>query len=69
MNRHGANIINRLALITGIENGNVRVEWQEGDTSQVGTYQCEFEVNMPDGKTLTVPNDGYFLISIVKELA
>lgn len=52
-----------------VENGEVKVEWQEGDTDAVGTYKCEFEINMPDGKVITVPNDDYFLISIVKELA
>lgn len=69
MSRHGTNIINRSAAITDIENGRVKIEWQEGETSTVGTYQCEFEVNMPDGKIITVPNNGYFLIEIIKELA
>ena len=61
--------INRPATIVNAENGEVKVEWQEGETDTAGTFICEFEINMPDGKTLTVPNDGYFLISIVKELA
>ena len=69
MNKYGTNIINRPAMITDAINGRVKIEWQQGDTGVVGTYQCEFEVNMPDGKIITVPNDGYFLISIVKELA
>lgn len=61
--------INRPATITDIEKGEVKVAWQEGETGTVGTFKCEFEVNMPDGKIITVPNDGYFLISIIKELA
>lgn len=61
--------INRLATIENPETGNVKIEWLDGDTDTVGTFKCEFEVNMPDGKIITVPNDGYFLISIVKELA
>ncbi len=61
--------INRPASITDLEQGRVKVEWQEGETSNAGTYKCEFEINMPDGKIITVPNDGYFLISIVRELA
>lgn len=69
MNELYKNIINRTASITDIANGKVKFEWQEGDTSKTGTYYCEFEINMPDGKIITVPNDGYFLISIVKELA
>lgn len=69
MNRYGVNVINRTATITDVESGKVRVEWQEGETSTRGTYECEFEVNMPDGGVLTVPNNGYFLIEIIKELA
>jgi len=61
--------INRLVTIDDMEQGKVKVEWQEGDTKETGTFKCEFEVNMPDGKIITVPNDGYFLISIVPELA
>jgi hypothetical protein len=61
--------INRQATILDVEQGKVKVEWREGDTGEVGTYKCEFEINMPDGKILTVPNDGYFLIQIVPELA
>lgn len=68
-NYRGIEKINRPVTVTNIATGEVRVEWQTGDTEEIGTYKCEFEVNMPDGKTLTVPNDGYFLISIVKELA
>lgn len=65
----GVEKINRPATITNIANGEVKVEWLAGDTAETGTFKCEFEVNMPDGKILTVPNDRYFLISIVKELA
>lgn len=70
MSSYGGRIkINRPAAVTDIEQGKVKIEWQEGDTDTTGTYKCEFEVNMPDGKIITVPNDGYFLISIVRELA
>ena len=68
-NYKGIEKINRPATITNVATGEVKVEWQTSDTDTVGTFKCEFEVNMPDGKILTVPNDGYFLISIVKELA
>jgi len=47
----------------------VRVDWQEGDTDTVGTYKCEFQVTFTDNTILTIPNDGYFLINIVRELA
>lgn len=61
--------VDRPVTIIDVENGKIKVEWQEGDTDTTGTFKCEFEVNMPDGKILTVPNGGYFLISIVRELA
>ncbi len=64
----GQKELERPATITDVENGKVRIEWQEGDTDTPGTYKAEFEVNMPDGKVITVPNDGYFIISIVPEL-
>lgn len=68
-NRYSSETINKQASIKDIENGIVQVIWEDGDTSKAGIYQCEFEVNMPDGKVITVPNDGYFLLQIVSELA
>ncbi len=64
----GQKEIEKLATITDVENGKVKVEWQDGDTDTPGTYKCEFEVNMPDGKVISIPNDGYFLISVIPEL-
>ncbi len=61
--------VNKPAIVVDVENGKVKVEWDPGETDTVGTYKCEFEVNMPDGKIITVPNDGYFLISIVPDIA
>lgn len=60
--------IDRAVLITDSGGGKVRVEWEQGETSVPGIYRAEFEVNMPDGKIITVPNDGYFFIEIIKEL-
>ncbi|HHY42578.1 MAG TPA: BppU family phage baseplate upper protein [Thermoanaerobacterales bacterium] len=68
-NRYSSETINKQASIKDIENGIVQVIWEDGDTSKAGIYQCEFEVNMPDGSIITVPNDGYFLLQIVSELA
>lgn len=61
--------VNRPASIIDAVNGIVQVNWKEDDTRSTGTFKCEFEVNMPDGKVISIPNDGYFLISIVPELA
>jgi len=60
--------INRPATIVDASQGLLRVEWQEGDTSVAGVMKCEFEITFTDGKVLTVPNDGYFLIHIVEDL-
>lgn len=68
-NRYLSDTINKQASIKDIENGIVQVIWEDGDTSKAGVYKCEFEVNMPDGNTITVPNDDYFLIKIVRELS
>jgi hypothetical protein len=57
------------ATIVDAENGLVRVDWQEGDTDTVSTYKCEFQVTFTDNTILTIPNDGYFQINIIRELA
>lgn len=62
-------MINRPAEIVDAENGKVKVTWREGDLEVPGSYKCEFQVNFTDFTTLTVPNDGYFLIRIIEELA
>ena len=66
--RFGRVNINRPATIVDAEQGLVRVDWEAGDTSVAGMMKCEFEITFTDGKVLTVPNDGYFLIHIVEDL-
>lgn len=60
--------VNRPATIVDATQGLVRVDWQEGDTSVAGVMKCEFETTFTDGRIMTVPNDGYFLINIVEDL-
>jgi len=60
--------INRPATIVDAEQGLVRVDWEAGDTSVAGTMKCEFKITFTDGKVLSVPNNGYFLIHIVEGL-
>lgn len=60
--------VNRPATIVDATQGLVRVDWQEGDTSVAGVMKCEFEITFTDGRIMTVPNDGYFLINIVEDL-
>jgi len=64
----GAVKVDGICAITDAENGKVRYYWSAGDTANFGDYKAEFEVTFPDGSKQTVPNDGYLIISIVKEL-
>ena len=65
----GRKLINRPAEIVDAENGKVKVTWQEGDTDTAGICKCEFEIVFPDSTILTIPNDGYFLVKVVNEIA
>ncbi len=49
--------------------GVVRYQWVPTDTATVATYQGEFEITWSDGKITTVPNDEYFKVVIVADLA
>lgn len=64
----GRKEINRVVNIIDAEQGQVQVDWQDGETDTTGIFNCEFEITFPDNSILTVPNDGYFLIKIIKEL-
>jgi len=66
---YGKKKIIRKATIIDAEQGNVRIEWGKGETDIAGTMRCEFEIIFTDDSILTVPNDGYFTITIVPELA
>lgn len=35
--------------------GHVYYEWQDGDTDEVGTHNCEWRVTFPNGKKATFP--------------
>lgn len=61
--------INREVTMVNIATGEIKVNWLDGDTTESGIFKGEFEVNMPDGKIITIPNNGYFTINIIKELA
>lgn len=65
---YGRKELTKIATIVDAENGQVKIDWNEGDTGTVGIYKCEFQVTFTDNTILTIPNDGYFLIYIVEEL-
>ncbi len=64
----GKKIIKRPAEIVDVEQGKVKVVWQEGETETADIYKCEFQINFTDFSVLTVPNDGHFIIKIVNEI-
>jgi hypothetical protein len=58
----------REAIIKDAINGSVWFVFEQEDTSEVGTFQAEFEVTFPDNRIETFPNNGYILIDIQSDL-
>lgn len=54
--RRGVTIFDK--AVTGDENGVVVVDFDEGDTDQLGYIKVEFVVTWPNGKPQTFPPDG-----------
>lgn len=48
--------------------GIVEYAWGATDTQTSGTYSGEFEIDWGGGLLETVPNDGYFTLTIVDDL-
>lgn len=70
MRRAGTVIVDAAASVVGTaSDGNVRYEWQSGDTDTPGHFQSEFEVTFASGKVITVPNDGFMPIIITEQIA
>lgn len=59
---------NKSVNIVNEDKGYIEYKWETTDTSIPGEYRGEFEVTLQNGAIVTVPNDGYFVINIVKEL-
>lgn len=60
--------VDGVCAITDAINGKVRYYWQVGDTADYGDYKAEFEITFSDGSKQTIPNDGYLIISIIREI-
>jgi hypothetical protein len=62
------------AIVGDPTDGVVEYEWQgaEGedpaDLHTAGEYKGEFEVTDEEGHVYTVPNNGYFLLTVVEDL-
>lgn len=57
------------AAITNAAGGEVTYSWGTADTNTVGTFDAELEVTWSDGKAETFPNNNYWTVQIVDDLA
>lgn len=60
--------VNAPAVITDAVAGEVTYTWDAADTDTVGDFHAEFKITWGDGGIQTVPNDGYFEITIGDDL-
>lgn len=56
--------VERKADITGINNAEVTVDWNEGDTEYPRSYQAEFHVRYKDGELAKYPLDNDFIVNV-----
>ena len=57
------------ATVTDAAAGEVRYDWQAGDTDEAGIFYGEFEVTYADASVETFPNSGYLTIAITADIA
>ena len=60
--------IDAVASVISEPLGVVQYDWLAGDTSDIGSYQAEFEVTYPAGGIETFPNDGYIRIEVIDDI-
>jgi len=48
--------------------GQVKYQWQVGDTDTTGVYEAEFEVTYADSTVETFPNKGYIKVKIEDDI-
>src|SRR6266446_3088103 len=54
------------AAIVNATVGQVRYDWQAGDTAVAGTYRAEFQIRQWDGKLMSFPNDRYLSVVVME---
>lgn len=54
--------------VTDAANGEVKYDWQAGDTDLAGSYQAEWQVTYGDGSVETFPNNSYIEVEIVEDI-
>ena len=57
------------ATKTDAAGGEVTYQWGAADLDTVGPFEAEVEVTWADGKVETFPNDGYFEVEVVDDIA
>lgn len=65
----GTKIARGSCTIDDANSGVVSYAWGTADVNTVGTFDAEVEVIWNDGKSETFPNDSYWEISIVDDIA
>jgi len=60
--------VNALTTITEPTTGVVQYNWLAADTTDVGTYEVQFEVTYSNATIETFPNSGSLPLVITKEL-
>ena len=66
--RTGA-VVDQPAIVVDPDNGQVRYDWQPGDTAAAGEFEVEFEATYVDGTVETFPNKGYIDVLIPEQIA
>jgi hypothetical protein len=60
--------IDEAASIVNAGLGVVEYAWKGENTSTIGSYQAEFQVNYNDGSVETFPNNGYIRVEIIDDI-
>lgn len=61
-------ILAKEAQIVSYSGGTIQYNWDPEDTNESGRFNAEFQMYYSDGKKLSIPENGYFIIDITKDL-
>jgi hypothetical protein len=65
----GAVKVDALATSDAPTSGVVEYAWAPGDLDTPGSYRAEWRVLMPTGQLITLPDDGYLIITVMPSLS
>lgn len=60
--------VSHSAIIVNATSGQVRYDWETGDTDEGGFYRAEWEVTDSQNRIQTFPNPGYDEVVITQDL-